>query len=64
MVRILGIGSSPRKGGNTDILLRKLLKGANSQYTSVEEIHLRNYRFESCIGCEGCRVAKRCIGLV
>lgn len=63
MVNILGIGSSPRKGGNTDVLLRNLLKGANSQNASVEEIHLRDYRFESCIGCEGCRVAKRCTGL-
>lgn len=54
MKKILGIGASPRKGGNTDILLSYLSKGASNQNTLVEEIHLRDYSFQSCIGCERC----------
>ncbi len=63
MIKILGIEGSPRKGGNSDILLKSLLKGASSQNTAVEEIHLRDYQFHSCIGCEKCRRAGRCTGL-
>lgn len=63
MIKILGIGASPRKGGNTDILLKYLSKGASSQNVSTEEIHLRDYSFQSCLGCEACRKAKECTGL-
>lgn len=63
MTKILGIGASPRKGGNTDILLNYLSTGASNQNTLVEEIHLRDYNFQSCIGCEGCRKMKECTGL-
>jgi multimeric flavodoxin WrbA len=63
MEKILGVGGSPRKGGNSDILLKHLLKGARSQNVAVKEIHLRDYQFQSCIGCERCRKDKRCTGL-
>ncbi len=63
MIRILGIGGSPRRGGNTDILLQNVLKGASNQNSAVKEIHLRDYQFHSCIGCEQCRKAGRCTGL-
>jgi len=43
MVKIIGIGASPRKAGNTDILLNHMLKGARDKGIDTEEIHLRNY---------------------
>jgi multimeric flavodoxin WrbA len=63
MKKVLGIGSSPRKGGNSDIIMKRLLKGAKSRSVSIEEIQLRDYLFQSCIGCERCRREGRCTGL-
>lgn len=39
-MKILGINGSPRKGGNTDILLDEALKGAASAGAAVEKIIL------------------------
>jgi multimeric flavodoxin WrbA len=61
--KVLGIGGSPRKGGNSDILLKRLLKGAAGESIVTEEIQLRDYQFQPCIGCEQCRKDKRCTGL-
>ncbi len=61
--RILGIGSSPRPGGNSDILLDHLLKGASTLGAQTEAIQLRDLNIYPCIGCEQCRVDQRCTGL-
>ncbi len=63
MKKILGIGGSPRKGGNSDILLQRLLKGASDEGVATEEIQLREYQFQPCIACERCRKDKECTGL-
>jgi multimeric flavodoxin WrbA len=63
MNKVLGIGGSPRKGGNSDILLQRLLKGARDEGAATEEVLLRDYQFQPCIGCERCRKDKRCTGL-
>ena len=63
MVKILGIGGSPRKGGNSDILLRQILKGAKNEGVTAEEVQLRDYQYQSCIACEKCRKDKQCTGL-
>ena len=63
MKKILGIGGSPRKGGNSDILLKQILKGGRNKGIATEEIQLRDYQFQPCIGCERCRKDKRCTGL-
>ena len=63
MKKVLGIGGSPRKGGNSDILLKLILKGARDEGIATEEIQLRDYQFQPCIGCEQCRKDKRCTGL-
>ena len=63
MVKILGISGSPRKGGNSDTLLKHILVGAGNAGAETEAIHLRDYQFQGCIGCEKCRKAGQCIGL-
>ena len=63
MSAILCIGGSPRAGGNCDILMRHFLKGIQDAEVPGEEIHLRDYQFQSCTGCERCRKDKRCTGL-
>ena len=63
MKKVLGIGGSPRKGGNSDILLRHILKGAADESAATEEVQLRDYQFQPCTGCERCRKDKECTGL-
>lgn len=61
--RILLVGGSPRKGGNSDHLLRVVAGGITEEGVPAEIIYLRNYQYSSCIGCEKCRKDKICTGL-
>jgi len=63
-LKILGIGGSPRKGGNTDILLRAVLGGAKQEGADTGVVYLRDYQYQPCIGCEGCRKDNQCTGLM
>ena len=60
---VLGIAGSPRRGGNSDHLLDAILGGVRTVVGEVEAVRLRDYRFESCTGCERCRVDRACTGL-
>lgn len=51
----LGINGSPRIGGNTDILLDKILEGAKSGDAQVEKIILNTLKFSPCQECEDMR---------
>ncbi|WP_342305033.1 flavodoxin family protein [Methanolobus sp. ZRKC5] len=59
-IKIIGVGGSPRKGGNTDILLDKFLEGARSTGAETKKVMLREYCIKSCIGCEACRKTGTC----
>ncbi len=59
-MKILGIGGSPRKGGNTDTLLDKALEGAKSAGAVVEKIILNDLDFKPCQECGGCDKAGIC----
>ena len=61
--RVLGVCASPRKSGNSDILVGQILAGAKERGAGGEAIHLRDYSFEPCIGCEKCRKDEICTGL-
>ena len=63
MKSILGIGGSPRKGGNSDILLDRILNGAAQEGILTELVQLRDFSFQGCIGCEKCRKNQECTGL-
>jgi multimeric flavodoxin WrbA len=60
-VRILGIAGSPRRGGNTDLLLEELMKGAASQGAETKTITLRALEFETCRHCDGCLKTGQCV---
>lgn len=64
MTMILGVGGSPRAGGNSDVLLQHILEGAAGAGAGTEAVHLRSYGFGPCIGCERCRKDKACTGLL
>jgi multimeric flavodoxin WrbA len=61
-LRILCIGGSPRVNGNSDVVLKTIVKSVHRDI-ETETITLRDYCFQSCIGCERCRKDKYCSGL-
>ncbi|MFC2020700.1 flavodoxin family protein [Chloroflexota bacterium] len=54
MVKALGIAGSPRRGGNTDILLSEVMKGAAGKGAEVKTITLRDLDLSTCIHCDFC----------
>ena len=61
MVKILGICASPRKGGNSDLLLEYFLKGARHAGGRTNKIFLDDLRFSPCRECGSCRRTGVCI---
>jgi multimeric flavodoxin WrbA len=53
--KVLAINGSPRKNGNTALLLQKALDGAASAGAEVELVHLINLRYQGCISCFACK---------
>ena len=60
-MKILGISGSPRKEGNTDILIKRALAGAKAQGAVTQFISLSDYDIADCNGCEGCAKSTQCI---
>ena len=52
-MNILILSGSPRKGGNTDLLVEAFVKGA-SQKHHVEVVSVRDYKVNPCMGCNAC----------
>ena len=52
-MNILVLSGSPRKGGNTDLLVEAFVKGA-SQRHHVEVVSGHDYRVNPCMGCNAC----------
>jgi multimeric flavodoxin WrbA len=48
-MKILGIWGSPRKGGNSDLLLNTFLEGAREAGADVERIALRELKISPCL---------------
>lgn len=60
-LKVLGIYGSPRRGGNTDILLDEALKGAAGEGVRVEGIHLCDLQITPCRGCLACYHDGSCV---
>ena len=54
-MNIVAINGSPRKNGNTAILLGKALEGAASKGAETELIHLYDLNYKGCISCFACK---------
>lgn len=59
-MKVLGIGSSPRRGGNTDLLLAEFLKGASSKGAEVKSISLNSLKITPCQHCDECFKEGKC----
>ncbi len=60
-MKVLGIYGSPRKGGNTDQLLDKVLEGAQSAGAEVKKVYVRDLNLCGCIECGGCDKTGECV---
>ncbi|MGB6066084.1 MAG: flavodoxin family protein [Desulfomonilaceae bacterium] len=60
-MKVLGIYGSPRKGGNTDTLLDKVLSGARSAGAEVSAIRCCNLNIAGCVECGGCNDTGECV---
>ena len=58
---MLIISSSPRKGGNSDLLCDEFLRGAQEVGHHAEKIFLREKKVNYCTGCGACYHTKRCV---
>ncbi|MBE0478847.1 flavodoxin family protein [Candidatus Aerophobetes bacterium] len=63
MKKALLIYGSPRKDGNTDILLKEIVRGIKDgdEKINVEEIYLRKLCIFPCRECRSCEVSGRCV---
>jgi multimeric flavodoxin WrbA len=60
-VKVLGIYGSPRKGGNTDLLLDQVLEGARAAGAEVETVYVRQLEISGCVECGGCDETGECV---
>lgn len=55
------LSSSPRRGGNSDLLCDAFARGAEEAGHSVEKCFLRDYSIGYCTGCGVCNRTHRCV---
>jgi len=60
MKSILAIYGSPRRKGNTALLLKRAVEGAQEAGADVEEIVLRDLKMSPCLEIYGCKETGRC----
>ena len=60
-MKVLGIFGSPRKDGNTGLLLEEALRGAAMEGAEVERIHLSDFNIIPCKECLKCFQDGQCI---
>jgi multimeric flavodoxin WrbA len=54
-MKVLAINGSPRRNGNTAILLSNALKGAEVEGAETEIVHLYDLDFKGCTSCFACK---------
>jgi multimeric flavodoxin WrbA len=59
-IKVLGISTSPRVKGNSDLLLRRALAGAEYVGANTEYLRLSDYEIHPCIECNACYATGRC----
>ena len=60
-MKVLGIFGSPRRGGNTEILLEEALKGAEKEGAKLERLYLGDFTLTPCKECHGCDRTGDCV---
>lgn len=60
-MKVLAFQGSPRKKGNTEILLAAVAKGIKEEGGEIEIIRLCDLQIQPCTGCGGCDKTGRCV---
>jgi multimeric flavodoxin WrbA len=60
-LKVVGLFGSPRRGGNTDLLLEETLKGAETERAEVERLYISNFHIIPCRECLNCYEKRECI---
>ena len=61
MKNVLIISSSPRKGGNSDLLCDEFFRGAEDAGNQVEKIFIRDKKIGYCNACYACGKTGKCV---
>jgi multimeric flavodoxin WrbA len=61
MANVVGIYGSPRKGGNTDLLLDRALQGCQDHGYDIQRVYVRDLHIAGCAACDGCAKTGICI---
>ena len=61
MKNVLILSSSPRKGGNTDLLCDAFAKGAKEAGNKVAKIRIAEKKIGYCAGCYACQKTHKCV---
>lgn len=54
-MKTLALIGSPRRGGNTDLLVDEVLRGCSSRGDDTEKIGLYDVEIEACLDCRRCK---------
>lgn len=60
MKKVLALNGSPRRAGNTSVLLKHFLKGVSENTDSFQEKIVQDLNLEYCTGCLRCNLIGRC----
>jgi multimeric flavodoxin WrbA len=60
-MKVLGLFGSPRRGGNTEILLEEVLQGAEKEGAEIEHLYLSDLDITPCTECHGCDETGSCV---
>ena len=61
MKNVIVISSTPRLGGNSEVLAKEFACGAKDAGHNVELICLRDYNLKYCTGCYACHRTGKCV---
>ena len=59
-MKVLGIHGSPRRGGNTEVLLKEFLRGCTDGGAEGEEVFLRELKISPCLEIYACKKTGEC----
>ncbi|MDE7394927.1 MAG: flavodoxin family protein [Clostridiales bacterium] len=61
MKKVIVVTSSPRKGGNSEVLAQQFVEGAKAAGNDVRLIAVRDIGLQFCTGCMVCQTHKKCV---
>jgi multimeric flavodoxin WrbA len=59
--KVLGIVGSPRRGGNTEVLVDEVLAGAQEAGALTEQVLLYDLAIAPCKACDACKKTGKCV---